>query len=61
VFETTDDLADYLRTGALDTDRVRRFAADWFEVADGQASARFVDRVVLPGLEARERVDDGDH
>jgi CDP-ribitol ribitolphosphotransferase len=61
VFETTDDLADYLRTGALDTDRVRRFAADWFDVADGQASARFVDRVVLPGLEARERVDDGDH
>jgi len=39
-----------LRAGAFDRERVRRFAATWFDVADGHATERFVDRVVLPAL-----------
>lgn len=54
VFETTADLAAYLRAGRLDTERVRRFAAKWVEAADGHASERFVDRVVLPALDGRK-------
>ena len=50
VFETTEALASYLRAGAFDTERVRRFAAEWFEVADGHATERFVERVILPAL-----------
>ena len=50
VFETTAELAAWLRAGAFDLERVRRFAATWFDVADGHATARFVDRVVLPAL-----------
>ncbi|MET1232446.1 MAG: CDP-glycerol glycerophosphotransferase family protein [Candidatus Limnocylindrales bacterium] len=55
IFETTEALAEYLRAGAFDLDRVRAFAETWFEVADGHASERFVDRIVLPAL-AGERV-----
>jgi len=50
VFETTADLAAWLRAGAFDLDRVARFRAESFEVADGHASERFVDRIVLPAL-----------
>jgi CDP-glycerol glycerophosphotransferase (TagB/SpsB family) len=50
VFETTDALAAYLATGAFDVESVRRFARTWFDVADGHASERFVDRIVLPAL-----------
>ncbi len=50
VFETTADLAAYLREGAFDLERVRRFRADSFDVADGKATHRFVDEVVLPAL-----------
>ena len=50
VFETTEALAGWLRAGEVDLDRVRAFARTWFEVADGHASERFVDRVVLPAL-----------
>jgi teichoic acid ribitol-phosphate primase len=51
VFESTDDLATWLRRGPFDTERVRAFASRWFEVADGHASARFFDRVVRPALD----------
>ena len=50
VFETTADLAGWLRAGAFDLERVRRFAADSFDVADGRATARFVDEVVRPNV-----------
>jgi teichoic acid ribitol-phosphate primase len=50
VFETTEELATYLRAGDFDLDRVARFRAESFEVADGHASERFVDRFVVPAL-----------
>ncbi len=50
VFETTLDLVAYLRRGAFDLERVRRFASTWFDVADGHASERFIDRIVRPAL-----------
>jgi CDP-ribitol ribitolphosphotransferase len=51
VFETTDALARHLRDGPFDTERVRRFASESFDVADGRASQRFVDEVVVPAME----------
>lgn len=53
VFEVTDDLARYLRGGEFDTERVRRFAARWFSVADGRSTQRVIDRLVLPSLRRR--------
>jgi CDP-glycerol glycerophosphotransferase (TagB/SpsB family) len=50
VFETTAALAEHLRAGVFDLDRIRRFRDDSFDVADGQATARFVNEIVLPGL-----------
>lgn len=50
VFTSTDDLIGWLRTGVFDTERVRRFASESFDVADGRASERFVERVVAPAL-----------
>jgi teichoic acid ribitol-phosphate primase len=50
VFETTDGLAAWLRAGAFDLERVRRFKADSFDVADGGATARFLDSVVRPAV-----------
>jgi teichoic acid ribitol-phosphate primase len=50
IFETAESLAAYLRAGQFDLDRVRRLAADSFDVADGGATARFVDRVVIPAV-----------
>ena len=50
VFDTTDELAGWLRAGVFDLERVERFRGESFEVADGHASERFVDRVVLPAL-----------
>ena len=50
VFETTADLAAYLRAGNLDVERVSRFRDESFEVADGHASERFVDQLILPAL-----------
>ena len=63
VFETTADVTRYLRAGEFDLDRVRRFKAESFEVADGHASERFVDRIVIPALRGeagrRPRVANG--
>lgn len=50
VFETTRELAAWLRAGDFDLDRVRRFRDESFEVADGHATERFVDDLVLPAL-----------
>ena len=51
VFTTTAELAAYLRSGMLATDRLETFARRWFSVADGRAAERFVDRLVMPGLD----------
>lgn len=50
VLTTSDDLAGWLRSGRFDLDRVRRFRDASFAVADGRATARFVDEIVLPAL-----------
>jgi teichoic acid ribitol-phosphate primase len=50
IFETTADLAAWIRAGQFDTARVEAFARASFDVADGRASARFVDEIVLPAL-----------
>jgi CDP-ribitol ribitolphosphotransferase len=46
IFATTRDLASYLRAAEFDLDRVRRFAAESFDIADGRATLRFVEEVV---------------
>ena len=53
VFEETRDLAAYVKADDFDLARVRAFARTWFDVADGHASERFVDRLVLPALQGR--------
>jgi CDP-ribitol ribitolphosphotransferase len=50
VFETAGELAGWLRAGEFDLARVAKFRAESFDVADGGATARFVDEVVLPAL-----------
>jgi len=50
IFETTAPLADHLRAGRFDLDRVAAFRAASFDVADGHATERFVDGVVVPAL-----------
>jgi teichoic acid ribitol-phosphate primase len=45
-FTRSEELADYLRAGVFDLDRVRAFAAASFDVADGRATERFVEMVV---------------
>lgn len=50
VFETTEALARHLRAGSFDLGRVRRFRDASFDVADGHATERFVDREVMPAL-----------
>jgi CDP-ribitol ribitolphosphotransferase len=55
VFETTAQLAAWLRAADFDLDRVARFRDASFDVADGRSTARFVDRVVLPALAGTPR------
>jgi teichoic acid ribitol-phosphate primase len=50
VFERTEEVAAYLRAGDFDLERIRRFAAESFDVADGQATRRLVDGVIEPAL-----------
>ncbi|HYH93720.1 MAG TPA: CDP-glycerol glycerophosphotransferase family protein [Candidatus Saccharimonadales bacterium] len=50
VFEDTEGLAEHLRAGVFDLERVAAFRATSFEVADGHATERVVDRIVLPAL-----------
>ncbi len=50
VFETTEALASHIRAGRFDTARVNAFQAANFDVADGRASERFVDRILLPAM-----------
>jgi len=50
IFETTAELGAWLRAGEFDLERVERFRDESFEVADGHATQRFVDEIVLPAL-----------
>ena len=50
IFDTTEALAEAIRAGAHDLERVRAFAAASFDVTDGHATARLVDRVLVPAL-----------
>jgi CDP-ribitol ribitolphosphotransferase len=50
IFASSEALAVWLRSGPFDTDLVRRFARESFDVADGAATARFVTEVVDPAL-----------
>ncbi len=53
IFDTTEALAEAIRVGDHDLERVRAFAAASFDVTDGHATPRFVDRVLVPALEGR--------
>ena len=59
VFTEPNDLVSYVADGSFDLARVARFAERWFDVADGQATERFVERVALPAL-ARGRITAAD-
>jgi CDP-glycerol glycerophosphotransferase (TagB/SpsB family) len=50
IFETTAALAGWLRAASFDLERIRRFRADSFDVADGRATARLVEGVIVPAL-----------
>jgi CDP-glycerol glycerophosphotransferase (TagB/SpsB family) len=50
VVATTAELAAHLLEGAFDAEATRAFARRWFDVADGHASERFVERIVLPAV-----------
>jgi teichoic acid ribitol-phosphate primase len=54
VFERSRELAGYLRAGEFDLERVHAFRQASFDVADGRATARLVDELLLPALGARE-------
>jgi CDP-ribitol ribitolphosphotransferase len=50
IFETTGDLAEYLRAGVFDTARVERFREASFDVADGHSATYVTDSLILPSL-----------
>ena len=50
IFETTAELAAYLRAGIFDIDRVERFRDESFDVADGHSATYVTDELILPSL-----------
>jgi CDP-glycerol glycerophosphotransferase (TagB/SpsB family) len=50
ILDTTEALAEAIRAGNFDLERVRAFAAASFDVADGHSTARLVDRVLVPAI-----------
>jgi CDP-ribitol ribitolphosphotransferase len=50
IVRTTEELIGIVRAGAYDLDRVRAFRATSFDVADGRATDRLIEEVVLPAL-----------
>jgi CDP-glycerol glycerophosphotransferase (TagB/SpsB family) len=50
VLETTDAVARYIREGAFDLERVRAFGRASFDVADGGATVRFIEEILLSAL-----------
>ena len=53
VFDTTRELAAWIRAGTFDPGQVEAFARTWFEVADGRATARLVEDVLLPAADGQ--------
>ncbi len=58
MFATTAALAEAVRAGDFDLDRVRRFASASFDVHNGRATARLVEEVLLPALAGTAPVGD---
>jgi teichoic acid ribitol-phosphate primase len=50
ILQASTDLAAYVAAGEFDVERSRRFAAAAFAIADGHATERVVERVILPAL-----------
>jgi CDP-glycerol glycerophosphotransferase (TagB/SpsB family) len=50
IFETSAELAAYLRAGVFDIDRVERFREESFDVADGHSATYVTDELILPSL-----------
>jgi hypothetical protein len=50
---TTAELAALLRAGVFDLDRIEAFWRAAFDAPGGGASARVVDRIILPALGGR--------
>ena len=50
VVESTAAVADHIRSGVVDVDRIDAFRRWAFDVADGHATERFVERIVRPAL-----------
>lgn len=51
IFEDTTGLAEAIRAGAFDLGRVSAFARASFDVADGRATRRVVEGIILPALD----------
>jgi CDP-ribitol ribitolphosphotransferase len=51
VFTDSAALGEYIGAGVFDLERVRRFATESFDVADGRSTGRFVDEIVRPALQ----------
>jgi CDP-ribitol ribitolphosphotransferase len=50
VVDTTDEVAAAIRANRFDLERVAAFRRDSFEIADGHATERFLQRIVEPAL-----------
>ena len=50
IFETSAELAAYLRAGVFDIDRVEHFREESFDVADGHSATYVTDELILPSL-----------
>jgi CDP-ribitol ribitolphosphotransferase len=50
IFETTHELAAYLRAGVFDLDRVDLFRRASFAIADGRATERVTEALIVPKL-----------
>jgi CDP-ribitol ribitolphosphotransferase len=50
IFETTAELAAYVRAGQFDLERVDRFRVASFDIADGRSTERVTDELVIPSL-----------
>ena len=50
IAETTDEVIAILRDDRFDPARVAAFRAASFDVADGRATPRFIETIVLPAL-----------
>jgi CDP-ribitol ribitolphosphotransferase len=50
IFETTAELAAYVRAGQFDLERVDRFRVTSFDIADGRSTERVTDELVIPSL-----------